>query len=165
MDVATSAMTIRIDALSAACADIPAVGRGAPPRPLIPAGYSGRLVIACTGPGLASRGGYSCKRLWSECVLAGHAGKMTQAQAVVIIAAELRLFLRPGRRGTPVAVTVDGTSTLGHVVESLGIPLTETGRLLVNGEPGRARVPAARRGCGDRRGRAPPAAGAGTFCP
>jgi uncharacterized protein len=60
---------------------------------------------------------------------------MTQAQAVVIIAAELRLFLRPGRRGTPVAVTVDGTSTLGHVVESLGIPLTETGPLLVNGEP------------------------------
>jgi hypothetical protein len=29
---------------------------------------------------------------------------MNQAQAVVTIAAELRLFLRPGRRGGPVAV-------------------------------------------------------------
>jgi hypothetical protein len=60
---------------------------------------------------------------------------MNQAQAVVIVAAELRLFLRPGRRGGPVAVAVDGTSSLGHVVESLGVPLTEAGRLLVNGEP------------------------------
>ena len=60
---------------------------------------------------------------------------MNQAQALVITAAELRLFLRPGRRGAPVAVAVDGTSSLGHVVESVGIPLTEAGRLLVNGEP------------------------------
>jgi uncharacterized protein len=64
----------------------------------------------------------------------GHAGKMDQAQAVVIVAAELRLLLRPGRRGGPVAVAVDGTSSLGHVVESPGVPLTEVGRLLVNGE-------------------------------
>jgi uncharacterized protein len=62
----------------------------------------------------------------------GHAGKMDQAQAVVIVVAELRLFLRPGRRGGP--VPVDGTTSLGHVVESLGVPLTEVGRLLVNGE-------------------------------
>ena len=60
---------------------------------------------------------------------------MNQAQAVVIVAAELRLFLRPGRRGGPVAVAADGTSSLGHVVESLGVPLTEAGRLMVNGEP------------------------------
>jgi len=60
---------------------------------------------------------------------------MNQAQAVVIIAAELKLFLRPGRRSGPVAVAVDGTSSLGHVVESLGVPRTEAGRLLVNGEP------------------------------
>jgi hypothetical protein len=44
--------------------------------------------------------------------VAGHAGKMNQAQAVVIVAAELRLFLRPGRRGGPVAVAADGTSPL-----------------------------------------------------
>lgn len=56
---------------------------------------------------------------------------MNQAQAVVIIAAELRLFLRPGRRSGPVAVALDGTSSLGHVVESLGVPLTEVGRLPV----------------------------------
>jgi len=78
--------------------------------------------------------------------VAGHAGNMNQAQAVVIIAAELRLFLRPGRRGAPVAVAVDGTSSLGHVVESLGVPLTEAGRLLVNGE---LAAPAYRPGHGD----------------
>ena len=67
--------------------------------------------------------------------MAGQIGKMNQTQAVVIVAAELRLFLRPGRRSGPVAVALDGTSSLGHVVESLGVPLTEVGRLLVNGEP------------------------------
>ena len=67
--------------------------------------------------------------------MAGQIGKMNQAQAVVIVAAELRLFLRPGRRTAPVAVALDGTSSLGHVVESLGVPLTEAGRLLVNDEP------------------------------
>ena len=71
---------------------------------------------------------------------------MSQAQAVVIVAAELRLFLRPGRRGGPVAVAVDGTSSLGHVVQSLGVPLTEVGRLLVNGEP---TAPGYRPGNGD----------------
>jgi uncharacterized protein len=55
------------------------------------------------------------------------------AQALVVVAAELRLFLRAGRRGGPVPVAVDGTSSLGHVVESLGVPLTEVGLLLVNG--------------------------------
>jgi hypothetical protein len=55
---------------------------------------------------------------------------MNRAQALVIVAAELRLFLRPGRRGGPVRVTVDGPSSLGHVVQSLGVPLTEVGRLL-----------------------------------
>ena len=71
---------------------------------------------------------------------------MNQAQAVVIVAAELRLFLRPGRRGGPVAVAVDGTSSLGQVVQSLGVPLTEAGRLLVNGEPA---APGYRPGNGD----------------
>ena len=31
-------------------------------------------------------------------------------------------------------MAADGTSSLGHVVESLGVPLTEVGRLLVNCE-------------------------------
>ena len=58
---------------------------------------------------------------------------MSRAQAQVIVAAELRLFLRPGRRGGPVPVALDGTSSLGHVVESLGVPLTEADRVLVSG--------------------------------
>jgi uncharacterized protein len=62
---------------------------------------------------------------------------MSEAEAVVIIEAELRMFLRPRDRGGPVVVTLDGTSSLGHVVESLGVPLTEAGRLLVNGQPAR----------------------------
>jgi uncharacterized protein len=64
-----------------------------------------------------------------------HAGRVRQVQAFVVVPAELGLFLRPGRRGGPVPVALDGTSSLGHVVESLGVPLTEVGRLLVNGEP------------------------------
>ena len=43
-------------------------------------------------------------------------------------------------------VALDGTSSLGHVVESLGVPLTEAGRLLVNGKPS---VPGYRPGNGD----------------
>ena len=59
---------------------------------------------------------------------------MSQAQALVIVADELKLFLRPGHRHAPVPVALDGTSSLGHVVESLGVPLTEVGPLQVNGE-------------------------------
>jgi len=51
----------------------------------------------------------------------------------VIVAADLELFLRPSARGRPLPVTCDGVSTLGHVVESVGVPLTEVGSLLVNG--------------------------------
>jgi len=71
---------------------------------------------------------------------------MNQAQALVVVAAELGLFLRPGRRGGPLRVALDGTSSLGHLVESLGVPLTEVGRLLVNGEPS---LPGYRPGNGD----------------
>ncbi|MEU8848401.1 Mut7-C RNAse domain-containing protein [Streptomyces sp. NPDC048564] len=46
----------------------------------------------------------------------------------------LRLFLPNGRRQDGAAqVTADGVSTLGHVVESLGVPLTEVGPLVVDG--------------------------------
>ena len=62
---------------------------------------------------------------------------MDQAQAQVMVSAELSFFLRPGRRSGPVRVALDGTSTLGHLVESLGVPLTEVGRLQVNGGPAR----------------------------
>ncbi len=79
-------------------------------------------------------------------MFAGHAEEMNQAQALVVVAAELGLFLRPGRRDGPVRVAVDGTSSLGHLVQSLGVPLTEVGRLLVNGEPA---LPGYRPGGGD----------------
>lgn len=52
---------------------------------------------------------------------------------LVDVAPELRLFLPARRRPGPVRVACDGTSSLGHVVESVGVPLPEAGRLLVNG--------------------------------
>lgn len=55
--------------------------------------------------------------------------------AVIRFAPELRLLLRPGRRNGVVTVACDGVSSLGHVVESLGVPLTEAGSLTVNGRP------------------------------
>lgn len=59
-------------------------------------------------------------------------------------APELHIFVDARRRvGRTVAVT-DGVSTLGHVVESLGVPLTEVGELLVDGRTvSTAHVPAA----------------------
>ncbi|MEU6401505.1 Mut7-C RNAse domain-containing protein [Streptomyces sp. NPDC046985] len=45
----------------------------------------------------------------------------------------LALFVPHSRRGGPTAVRTDGVSTLGHVVESLGVPLTEVGALEVDG--------------------------------
>ncbi|MEU9398489.1 Mut7-C RNAse domain-containing protein [Streptomyces sp. SID4985] len=52
----------------------------------------------------------------------------------VEVAPDLRLFLPQARRGTGAcAVAIDGVSTLGHLVESLGIPLTEVGTLLADG--------------------------------
>ncbi|MEV2270168.1 Mut7-C RNAse domain-containing protein [Nonomuraea africana] len=49
--------------------------------------------------------------------------------------ADLWLFLTPQHRRESVPVAYDGTSTLGHVVESLGVPLPEVGRLAVDGRP------------------------------
>jgi uncharacterized protein len=57
---------------------------------------------------------------------------MAGPQARIVVADELALFLRPKLRAQPVTVTCDGVSTLGHVIESIGIPLTEVGDLRVN---------------------------------
>ncbi|XCM84209.1 Mut7-C RNAse domain-containing protein [Kitasatospora sp. HUAS MG31] len=43
--------------------------------------------------------------------------------------AELRFFLRPRYRHGEVPVALDGTSTLGHLVEAAGVPLTEVGAM------------------------------------
>jgi uncharacterized protein len=48
---------------------------------------------------------------------------------------ELRFFLAPRNRGAGVEVPCDGTSTAGHLVESLGVPLTEVGSLAAAGRP------------------------------
>src|SRR5215470_7046675 len=51
----------------------------------------------------------------------------------VHIAPELAVFLAPRHRHRTATVACDGTSSLGHVVQSLGVPLTEVGLLIVNG--------------------------------
>ncbi|MFE5187390.1 Mut7-C RNAse domain-containing protein [Streptomyces sp. NPDC056628] len=53
----------------------------------------------------------------------------------VEFAPELHLFVAGARRRGATVLTTDGASTLGHVVESLGVPLTEVGTLLVDGRP------------------------------
>jgi uncharacterized protein with PIN domain len=50
-------------------------------------------------------------------------------------APDLHPFVGPRHRDGSAAVRTDGTSTLGHVVESLGVPLTEVGELRVDGAP------------------------------
>ena len=47
----------------------------------------------------------------------------------ISFAPDLGLFVAADRRSGRTPVTTDGASSLGHVVESLGVPLTEAGRL------------------------------------
>jgi uncharacterized protein with PIN domain len=62
----------------------------------------------------------------------------------VEFAPELHVFVPRARQSGSVRATTDGVSSLGHVVESLGVPLTEVGALFVNGrEVPFAHVPAA----------------------
>lgn len=65
----------------------------------------------------------------------------------VEFAPELRLFLANRFRSGKATVPCDGVSSLGHVVESLGVPLTEVGSLTVGGRPA---GPAYRPSPGDR---------------
>ncbi|WP_425426876.1 Mut7-C RNAse domain-containing protein [Actinopolyspora mzabensis] len=63
----------------------------------------------------------------------------TGGHAVLVRPArELLLFLGPRDRGAPVRVPHDGTATLGHLVQSTGVPLTEVGELLLDGVPAEA---------------------------
>lgn len=69
---------------------------------------------------------------------------MNRPEIHVEFAPELGLFVPHGRRGRATKVVTDGVSTLGHVVESLGVPLTEVGALVVDGRVLRpSHVPAA----------------------
>jgi uncharacterized protein len=55
--------------------------------------------------------------------------------AVLRLGGDLSRFVPARRRGSEVRVTLDGTSTLGHLVESTGVPLPEVGTLRVSGTP------------------------------
>ncbi|MFF3438291.1 Mut7-C RNAse domain-containing protein [Streptosporangium sp. NPDC002721] len=69
---------------------------------------------------------------------------MSESDVRLRVSGELLLFLPARRRHEWQRVTPDGTSTLGHVVESLGVPLPEVGPLTVEGaEVGRSYQPAA----------------------
>jgi uncharacterized protein with PIN domain len=62
----------------------------------------------------------------------------------VEFAPELHVFVPRARRDGTVLAATDGAAGLGHVVESLGVPLTEVGALLVDGrEVPVSHVPAA----------------------
>ncbi len=63
----------------------------------------------------------------------GHAWLMDRPDLEVRIAPELAMFLARRHRSATVSVACDGTSSLGHVVQSLGVPLPEVGLLIVNG--------------------------------
>ncbi|GAA1217513.1 Mut7-C RNAse domain-containing protein [Kitasatospora nipponensis] len=60
---------------------------------------------------------------------------MERPEISLDLAAELHLFVGARHRGEHAVVRSDGAATLGHLVESLGIPLTEVGALLVDGRP------------------------------
>lgn len=60
-------------------------------------------------------------------------GRVNGPEIQLRVAPELRLFVPPERRRGTTLLATDGSFTLGHVVESLGVPLTEAGRLLVDG--------------------------------
>jgi hypothetical protein len=50
----------------------------------------------------------------------------------VSLARELWMFVAPRRRGDNVDVPYDGDASLGHIVQALGVPLTEVGALLAD---------------------------------
>jgi uncharacterized protein with PIN domain len=60
---------------------------------------------------------------------------MTGETVIVRIAGPLRFLLPARHRDGVLVVAVDGSSTVVHVVESLGVPRTEVGQVHVNGQP------------------------------
>ncbi|MEW1670667.1 Mut7-C RNAse domain-containing protein [Streptomyces albidoflavus] len=69
---------------------------------------------------------------------------MNGPEILLTFAPGLGLFVSHERRAGPSTVITDGASTLGHVVESLGVPLTEVGSLTVDcREVARGHIPAA----------------------
>ena len=62
---------------------------------------------------------------------------MSDQTARVRVATRLRFLLPARHRHGDIVVPVDGTASLTHVVEALGVPRTEIGALRVNGEDAR----------------------------
>ncbi|MFI0483666.1 Mut7-C RNAse domain-containing protein [Actinomadura sp. 9N215] len=58
-----------------------------------------------------------------------------EPELTIRVADELLMFLPAARREKVSRVPWDGTSTLGHLVESLGVPLPEAGPMTVGGAP------------------------------
>lgn len=63
---------------------------------------------------------------------------MERPEITLTFAPELHVFVAARRRAAQATVRTDGASTLGHLVESLGVPLTEVGALLADGQPVRS---------------------------
>jgi uncharacterized protein with PIN domain len=64
---------------------------------------------------------------------------MEQRGVTVVLPPSLRFFLPVKQRHAELRLPVDGTSTVGHLLSSLGVPKTEVGGLLLDGrsiEPG-----------------------------
>lgn len=68
-------------------------------------------------------------------MLRWHAGGVERPEIWIGFAPELHIFVSAAQREERSAVRTDGASTLGHVVESLGVPLTEVGELAADGRP------------------------------
>ena len=62
-------------------------------------------------------------------------GYVDLVELVVRADPALWLFLSPRRRRAEFTVAYDGEASLGHVVQSVGVPLTEVGSLRLDGEP------------------------------
>ncbi|WP_433477206.1 Mut7-C RNAse domain-containing protein [Spirillospora sp. CA-142024] len=60
---------------------------------------------------------------------------VVEPEITIRVADELLMFLPAARREAVTRMPHDGTSTLGHLVESLGVPLPEAGPMTVDGEP------------------------------
>ncbi|GAA0389289.1 Mut7-C RNAse domain-containing protein [Microbispora corallina] len=60
---------------------------------------------------------------------------MDVTRVPVRFAPELWMFLQPRDRRSPLPLPYDGASSLGHLVESAGVPLTEVGGLVAEGRP------------------------------
>lgn len=58
-----------------------------------------------------------------------------RADLTVQVDPDLQLLLRPDRRHRPLRLHPAAQTTIGHVVQAVGVPLTEVGGLTLNGRP------------------------------